>query len=1250
MKSARLTGVLFILSFFLIFSFGFAQNSPNVKLVGRTGGTYNAVAVQGNYAYIAEGGGLSILNISNSTSPQLVGTVALPASANSVTVNSTYAYVADSSSGLQIINVSNPASPTLVGSYATSSSEAYGVAVSGNYAYLATGSGLQIININNPFLPTLAGLYTTGYYYYNLVSGVAVSGNYAYVADSYYGLLIINISNPASPTLAGFFGTGASSIAVSGNYVYVADYYNGLQIINISNPASPTLAGSCGLQGDSHGIAVSGNYAYVVDDDTTGLQIINISNPSSPTLAGSYPMSSAYGVAVNGNYAYVADGDSGLQIINISNPVLSALAGSYASLGYYATGVTLNGNYAYVPGQEAGLQIVNISNPTLPILTGSYTTPSNAIGVAVSGDYAYVAEAEEYPTGLLQILNISNPSLPTLVDSYTPPDEVVGVAVSGNYAYVANEYLYIVNISTASSPTFIGAYTPSDNYAYVVAVSGNYVYMMDWNDGLDIINISTASSPTLEGFYSDKDIIATGIALNGNYAYLVDNLNNTSGKLEIINIGDPSLPTLAGSYTTADVAHGVAVSGDYAYVATDAGLQILNISDPAFPTLAGYYDTPGYAEGVAVNGNYVYLATEGSGLWIFQFPYAPAPTAGFYATPTVGEGPLTVDFWDESLYSPTSWSWDFGDGSTSSLQNPTHVYAHVTNPTSYTVQLIVSNSVGTSTAIYTNYITVNPSSPPNYTSLPSLKLFNNQSINNAFFMEQYNTGDAANSYSIFNNFNGLVTLNGSTVSQGAYGSATVGTNMFIISNSIGASTVSNEVKYSTYKIYKLPHVGLTVGSSWDVNVAGYTYNSTGLALPPSFGMVDSLSTDNPAIAASWLNNSTVHITATTTISSVANVYITASPNATAPLGNDVDVERIQVYTNLLANNTFSTANDTTAYGLQLAPGRSTMATQQWISSYTDSEGTQANGIWQFTFADTNGGVKSTPILSNWIDITDGQWYTFRIRLVADSTNNNHQAFLFGFTNFVGDGIQTDIAGNVLFGVPTIWTWQEAPLLAHGNSPNGYPQFQFKAGGAGSIYIDEIQILNAIPALLEARSNTRFHYLYGQFTTGNDTTGWGQQLYSGALNVPGISVNNGLVLNFAGASETLLEGIKWTANNESQGNVYSFPVNLNHDVNVGLTLSVPTDSFNSLSIVLVAAYGIQSVGQSVIGISPSNLIVAAGLGVLNSANYYAEGNAVNPYYQAQFGVRSDQAGFLVVSNVDVNVDNDDPNFGDANLFP
>ncbi|GEM_PF-1138406 len=48
--------------------------------------------------------------------------------------------------------------------------------------------------------------------------------------------------------------------------------------------------------------------------------------------------------------------------------------------------------------------------------------------------------------------------------------------------------------------------------------------------------------------------------------------------------------------------------------------------------------------------------------------------ADLVATPTSGTAPLTVQFQDASIGSPTTWYWDFGDGQTSEEQNPTHEY------------------------------------------------------------------------------------------------------------------------------------------------------------------------------------------------------------------------------------------------------------------------------------------------------------------------------------------------------------------------------------------------------------------------------------------------------------------------------------------------------------------------------------------------------------------------------------------------
>jgi len=121
------------------------QHSQNVELIGQIGSVVNAVAVQGQYAYIGVGPQLIILDISNPAAPSEAGYYDTPGDAWGVAVVGNYAYVADGYGGLRIVDVSNPAAPTEAGFYDTVG-EAKGVAVAGNYAYVADyDDGLVIL-------------------------------------------------------------------------------------------------------------------------------------------------------------------------------------------------------------------------------------------------------------------------------------------------------------------------------------------------------------------------------------------------------------------------------------------------------------------------------------------------------------------------------------------------------------------------------------------------------------------------------------------------------------------------------------------------------------------------------------------------------------------------------------------------------------------------------------------------------------------------------------------------------------------------------------------------------------------------------------------------------------------------------------------------------------------------------------------------------------------------------------------------
>jgi glucose/arabinose dehydrogenase len=81
-------------------------------------------------------------------------------------------------------------------------------------------------------------------------------------------------------------------------------------------------------------------------------------------------------------------------------------------------------------------------------------------------------------------------------------------------------------------------------------------------------------------------------------------------------------------------------------------------------------------------------------------------TAGFSADVTAGQAPVTVHFTDlSSVPSPTAWRWDFGDGTISTAQHPTHVY---TRAGDFDVQLQVTGAAGLRVVVEHDLVHVSP--------------------------------------------------------------------------------------------------------------------------------------------------------------------------------------------------------------------------------------------------------------------------------------------------------------------------------------------------------------------------------------------------------------------------------------------------------------------------------------------------------------------------------------------------------------
>lgn len=79
------------------------------------------------------------------------------------------------------------------------------------------------------------------------------------------------------------------------------------------------------------------------------------------------------------------------------------------------------------------------------------------------------------------------------------------------------------------------------------------------------------------------------------------------------------------------------------------------------------------------------------------------PDANFSASTTSGTAPLAMNFTSTSTGPISTFAWSFGDGTTSSDENPTHVYSAVGV---YTVSLTVTGPGGQDTLTLSNYIAI----------------------------------------------------------------------------------------------------------------------------------------------------------------------------------------------------------------------------------------------------------------------------------------------------------------------------------------------------------------------------------------------------------------------------------------------------------------------------------------------------------------------------------------------------------------
>lgn len=258
--------------------------------------------------------------------------------------------------------------------------------------------------------------------------------------------------------------------------------------------------------------------------------------------------------------------------------------------------------------------------------------------------------------------------------------------------------VWVYNASTmALKRTFSVTGTPyNDRDAEGLGFGNGVLYMVDAKDN-DLVKVEPGSDAvvgTPDDLVTDSDLQQYGqtepegldVHPDTGNIWVVSNMVNASGPEPMVEVtpnGD-----LVASYSIAS-----------ADPTSAAGLAIAPPSD----------GSPGYNIYVSDRGiDNSQNPSENDG-HIYEFKVDPnqPPTADFTSSQSFGS--MTVDFTDASTGLPQTWSWDFGDGTSSTEQSPSHNYA---TPNTYSVSLTVTNTAGSDTK--TQSVVVNPpTSGPN---------------------------------------------------------------------------------------------------------------------------------------------------------------------------------------------------------------------------------------------------------------------------------------------------------------------------------------------------------------------------------------------------------------------------------------------------------------------------------------------------------------------------------------------------------
>ncbi len=266
--------------------------------------------------------GFYSFNVSNPSSPILLGNISNIGNTQDIFIQNDIAYVMNSSSGINCYNVSNPSTPVFLGSCITPGYP-HSVYVYKNVAYVAGGiAGMSYVNVSDPFNPNLIGNLNHA----NYARDVTIDNEKLYLIDSEdgNGVICYDISNPFIPEYISEFGIrdGGGNIVVSENIVYVGNMI-GIYTINYSNPLYPTQLSVSPFGYRADDVEIIGDVIYMLESqyqDNGTIFVYDGREKENPILIDSIiTPNSTKNIAVSGNIIYVTASFSGLQCIRTRN-------------------------------------------------------------------------------------------------------------------------------------------------------------------------------------------------------------------------------------------------------------------------------------------------------------------------------------------------------------------------------------------------------------------------------------------------------------------------------------------------------------------------------------------------------------------------------------------------------------------------------------------------------------------------------------------------------------------------------------------------------------------------------------------------------------------------------------------------------------------------------------------------------------------------------------------------------------------